>query len=248
MLRRRESVYGPVRVRPLENDDLTAAAVLHRRVLNTEFLSHCGLAFMRTYYQAWVEAPGSVAIAAVDERGDLLGVLLGATDPATHVRAMVCRRGLAIGSRLVAYAMGHPALAKDLIVTRGRRYARGIARLVVARPGRPPRSSAGVDAGPRVGEVTHLFVRLDRQGSGTGRALLDAAAALARDAGVDELVLVTAPELAARKFYERLGWLAEGEMSSRSGELFVRYRLPLTAGTVNSDDGAGTGGSAAIIY
>ena len=64
---------GPVRVRPLVKDDLVAAAVLHRRVLNSEFLSHCGLVFMRTYYRAWVEAPGSIAIAAVDESGDLLG-------------------------------------------------------------------------------------------------------------------------------------------------------------------------------
>jgi GNAT superfamily N-acetyltransferase len=234
-----------VRVRPLVKDDLVAAAVLHRRVLNSEFLSHCGLVFMRTYYQAWVEAPGSISIAAVDESGDLLGALLGATDPATHIRAMVRRRGLTIGFRLVAYAMGHPALAKDLIVTRARRYARGVARLVVARPGRLPRSSAGA-AG--VGEVTHLFVRLDRQGPGIGCALLDAAVEAARHAGVDELVLVTAPDLAARKFYERLGWLADGEMSRRSGEPFVRYRLPLTAGTANGDGGADTGGLPAINH
>jgi hypothetical protein len=142
---------GAVRVRPLVEADLTAAAALHRRVLNTEFLSRWGPAFMRTYYQAWVEAPGSIAIAAVDERGDLLGALLGATDPATHVRAMMRRRGLRIGSPLVAYAMVHPALARDLIVTRGRRYARGIERSIAARLRGPASLSSDGVAGPAVG-------------------------------------------------------------------------------------------------
>ena len=47
-------------------------------------------------------------------------------------------------------------------------------------------------------------------------------------AGIDEFVLVTPPGLAARTFYERLGWRFDGELTSRSGERFVRYgcRLP----------------------
>jgi GNAT superfamily N-acetyltransferase len=235
-----------VRVRPLIKADLTAAALLHRRVLDMEFLSRYGLAFMRTYYQAWIEAPGSIAVAAVDERGDLLGALLGATDPATHVRAMIRRRGMQIGARLTAYAIVHPPLAKDLIATRGRRYARGIARLVVVRLRRPAPSSSGTVSGPAVGEVTHVLVQPDRQGLGIGRALIDAAVEMARFAGVDELVLVTPPDLAARKFYERLGWLADGAMTSRSGEPFLRYRLPLGADVPTDVAGAVNDGSIAI--
>ena len=220
-----------MRVRPLIKADLTAAAVLHRRVLDMEFLSRYGLAFMRTYYQAWIEAPGSIAVAAIDERGDLLGALLGATDPATHVRAMIRRRGLQIGVQLAVYAIVHPPLVKDLIVTRGRRYARGLVRLVVVRLRRAVPSSSTRAAGPTVGEVTHVLVQPDRQGLGIGRALVDAAVEMARVAGVDELALVTHPDLAARNFYERLGWLADGKMTSRSGEPFLRYRLPLGDGS-----------------
>jgi GNAT superfamily N-acetyltransferase len=235
-----------VRVRPLIKSDLIAAAVLHRRVLEMEFLSRYGLAFMRTYYKAWIEAPGSIAVAAVDERGDLLGVLLGARNPATHVRAMIHRRGMQIGVQLAAYAIVHPPLAKDLIVTRGRRYARGLARLVVVPLRRPVPSSSIRAPGPTVGEVTHVLVRPDRQGLGIGRALVDAAVEMARVAGVDELVLVTPPDLAARNFYERLGWLADGKMTSRSGEAFLRYRFQLGADVSIDVDGADADGSTAI--
>ena len=235
-----------MRVRPLLKADTTAAAALHRRVLIMEFLSRYGLAFMRTYYQAWIEAPGSIALAAFDERGDLMGALLGATDPATHVRAMIRRRGLQIGVQLAAYAIVHPPLAKDLIVTRGRRYARGLARLVVVSLRRPAPSSSGTETGPAVGEITHLLVQPDHQGLGIGRALVDAAVEMALVAGVDELVLVTPPDLAARNFYERLGWLADGEMTSRSGEPFLRYRFPLGSDVSIDVAGAVDEGSAAI--
>jgi len=231
-------------IRPLLRVDLTAAAVLHRRVLDMEFLSRYGLAFMRTYYQAWIEAPGSIAVAAVDESGALLGALLGATDPAAHARAMVRRRGRQLAVRLAAYALVHPPLAKDLIVTRGRRYARGLARLLVVALRR--RASSGGRVGPVVGEVTHVLVRPDRQGCGIGRALLDAAVKAARVAGVDELVLVTPPDLAARNFYERLGWLEDGEMTSRSGEAFLRYRFPLGVDVPSDVDGGDAGGSRGI--
>jgi hypothetical protein len=50
-----------------------------------------------------------------------------------------------------------------------------------------------------------------------------------RNADLDELVLVTPPDLAAGTFYERLGWLPSGEVTSQSGEAFLRYRFPLAA-------------------
>jgi ribosomal protein S18 acetylase RimI-like enzyme len=194
-----------------------------------EFLVRCGLAFMRTYYQAWVEAPQAIALAAVDERGNLVGALLGALDPAIHTRAMVRRHGARLVARLVVHALGHPALAKDLVVTRGRRYARGLARMVVARFRRTPAPSYAGTGDPTIGEITHVLVRPDLQGSGIGRALVDAAVVAGRSVDLDELVLVTPPDLAARAFYERLGWLAAGQVVSRSGEHFLRYRFPLRA-------------------
>ena len=218
-----------MRVRALAHADLTSAARLHRCVLDMEFLSRYGHAFMRTYYQAWVEAPQGIALAAVDEGDIVVGTLLGALDPAAHTRGMVRQHGVKLGARLAVKALGHPSLAKDLIVTRGRRYVRGLARLVTARSGRRFEPPIGRTQGPAVGEITHLAVQPDRQGSGIGRALVDAAVTAGRNADLDELVLVTPPDLAAGRFYERLGWLASGEVTSQSGEAFRRYRFPLAA-------------------
>jgi len=188
-----------------------------------EFLSRFGPAFMRTYYRAWIHTPGSVSLVARDDHGDLVGVLLGASDPGVHVRAMVRHHGVRIGARLVGYALVHPRLAKDLIVTRGWRYTRGVARLVLARLSRSPATSPVVDEAV-VGELTHVLVSPAYQGRGVGRALVEAFVDAAREAGVHELMLVTPPDLAARHFYERLGWRCEGDMRSRSGEDFLRFR------------------------
>jgi GNAT superfamily N-acetyltransferase len=171
-----------------------------------------------------MEAPESISLVAVDEGGVVLGVLLGATHPANHVRAMVRRSGLRLAARLAVSAMLQPRLAKDLIITRGRRYARGVTRLLIVRVF-PRRVTSPQGADTEVGEITHVFVRPQEQGRGIGRALLDAAVQQARSAGVRELVLVTPPDLAARNFYERLGWHPEGLMRSRSDESFLRFRL-----------------------
>jgi GNAT superfamily N-acetyltransferase len=213
-----------VNVRVLVDADLRDAASIHRDVLDMEFLSRLGPAFMRAYYRAWIEAPGSISLAALDDDGRLLGVLLGASEPATHVRAMVRHRGLGLGIKLVTYASFHPRLAKDLLVTRSRRYARGISRLLATRRTRAPNSQTQ-RAEPVVGEITHVLVRSEAQGRGVGRGLVVAAVNAARLAGVEELVLVTPPDLTARHFYESLGWRPEGAMQSRSGEDFLRFRF-----------------------
>jgi GNAT superfamily N-acetyltransferase len=224
-----------VNVRTLVDADLPEAALIHRGVLDMEFLSRLGPAFMRAYYQAWIEAPGSISLAALDDDGHLLGALLGASDPATHVRAMVRHRGLGLGIKLVTYASVHPRLAKDLVVTRGLRYARGLTRLLVTRHARSSKPQAQ-RAESVVGEITHVLVRPDAQGRGVGRALLDAAVSAARFAGVQEIVLVTPPELGARYFYESLGWRSEGAVKSRSGEDFLRFRFIVRDGGPSDPD------------
>ncbi|HVA52616.1 MAG TPA: GNAT family N-acetyltransferase [Acidimicrobiales bacterium] len=199
-------------------------AFLHCRVLDMEFLSRFGPNFMSAYYLAWIDAPGAIAVVATDSGGDVLGALLGATDPARHARAMVHQSGVRLALSLAKSAVARPRLAKDLMVTRGQRYARGLSRLLIARIS-PRKAPASQSTGTKVGEITHVLVRPEDQGRGVGRALMDAARQQAHSSGVNELVLVTPPDLAARTFYERLGWQSEGTMTSRSGERFLRFRL-----------------------
>lgn len=236
-----------MRVRRLEAGDLARAAALHHEVLDIEFLSRYGVAFLRTYYGAWLDAPEAIALAAVNDHGELLGVLLGATDPAVHVGGMMRRHGILLGARIASHAFAHPAVAKDLVVTRGIRYTRGVARVVAARfPGSNPSRSSDGATGPLVAEITHVLVQPARQGSGVGRALVEAATEEARAGGRDEMILVTPPDLGARAFYERLGWRADGEVTSRSGEHFVRFRLPLQPSRAVERDGTGQSSAGAV--
>ncbi|MHB8378916.1 MAG: GNAT family N-acetyltransferase [Acidimicrobiales bacterium] len=224
-----------VNVRSLAVIDVHEAALLHCRVLDMEFLSRFGPNFMRAYYRAWIDAPGEIALVATNDDGDVIGVVLGATDPAGHARAMVRQSGVRLAVGLATSALSRPQLAKDLVVTRGRRYARGVGRLLTARIS--PRTSSGLRGTDfRVGEITHVLVRPEDQGRGVGRVLLDAAVLQARTTGVDELVLVTPPDLPARNFYERLGWRTEGTMTSRSDEEFLRFRLVIGEKGPKGDD------------
>ncbi|MHB1929569.1 MAG: GNAT family N-acetyltransferase [Acidimicrobiales bacterium] len=200
-------------IRPLAPPDCRDAAELHAQVLGMEFISRFGPGFLRAYYRAWIEAPGGLALGAVDGEGRLAGVVLGAIDPPGHSAAMVRRHGLGLALRMAMAAARRPRLAGEVATTRVRRYARGVARAVAAAP----------DGAQRVGEVTHLLVAPTAQGAGVGRALVQAAEDVSRRAGVEALVLVTPPDLAARQFYEHLGWERAGELTSRSGEPFVRF-------------------------
>ena len=205
--------------------DLDAVVAVHREVLDMEFLSRFGPRFLRVYYQAWITTLGSVALVALED-GVVVGGLLGASDPARHVRAMVRDHGMTLALHQAGAALINPLLARDLIATRAARYVRGVARLVTSR-WRQPASVA--PSGPVVGEITHVLVTRRVQGHGAGRALVEAALAQMRADGVHSVELVTPPDLAARHFYERLGWRLTGERASRSGEPFLHFTFDLDA-------------------
>jgi ribosomal protein S18 acetylase RimI-like enzyme len=197
-----------------------------------EFLARAGRRFLRHYHRAWIDTGDAIALAATDEDGRVVGFLLGALRPAGHFRTMVRRHGADLAGALVLAALARPRLAWELFTTRLLRYARGLLRMawssVTGRRAVRDAPAPTVVPSRRIGEVTHVLVRPDLQGSGAGRALLVEAEAAARRAGVEELVLVTPPDLAgAVGFYEHMGWQRAGELTSRSGEPFVRFRLVL---------------------
>ena len=109
-------------VRALVDADVRRAAQLHRDVLSMEFISRCGSTFMRTYYRAWSRSPSAIALVASDDERAAAG------------RAAGSERSL--GTRAIAHAAVHPAILKELIVTRGRRYSRGLLRFMRTRGSR----------------------------------------------------------------------------------------------------------------
>ncbi len=223
-------VNASLQVRQAEISDIRSAVALHREVLKVEFLARCGNRYLRRYYRAWIESPGALSLVAIDGDGALCGVLLGAFDPGRHVKAMVKSHGVALGILLVGYAFTHPRFGKELFLTRWKRYALGIWR--VARGSFTKRrdviETSRSPAAPSVGEITHLLVSESHQGSGIGRLLVNEAESIAQLHGVAEMTLVTPPDMAARQFYEHLGWEFGGTLTSRSGEEFVKYRHLIT--------------------
>ena len=93
------------------------------------------------------------------------------------------------------------------------------------------RSGAGVgfvSAGPcrheeAVGEVYAIYVRPDAWGTGSGWALMDAAVAWLAERWQEAILWVAEENPRARGFYERYGWVAEGD-SRRGGR--PRRRRP----------------------
>ncbi len=236
-----------VDVTELQIEDVPASARLHAEVLHMEFLARCGERFLRRYHRAWIKSSSGIALASHDDSGELVGVLLGALHPDAHFRSMVRRSGLDLAFGLVARAVSHPSFGWELVTTRGVRYVRGLTRMGSAALRRAARGrrreSTQSDTGlpvavagaatakakvKVVGEVTHVMVAPACQGKGVGRALLEQAAVRGRGAHLDELVLVTPPDLAAASVYDHLGWKREGSLTSKSGEAFVRFTLPLT--------------------
>jgi GNAT superfamily N-acetyltransferase len=208
-----------ITIRPLTKADAAAVSALQKDVLDGEFIARCGSGFRRCYHRAWADSAGAIALVAQGVGGQMIGVLLGAVNPAAHYRTMLRRHGLALGFWLLVGAVTDPRLALELLTTRLVRYARGVLRILVLRqPGQ---------AGGAAGEVTHLMVRREAQREGAGTALLEAARNLGEQAGLDELMLVTSLDGGAQRFYEHLGWEPTGECVSRSGEKFLKYRLRL---------------------
>lgn len=209
-----------------------------------EFLARLGPGFLSAYHRAWIASPSGLALAAVDADHNIVGVILASLDPASHYRWMLVHAGPKLAIRLAAQSVRKPALARDLIATRAARYASAVWRQLAT----PTHLEAAATSSSRSGEVTHLMVTPEAQGAGAGAALLAHTERRANAAGLQELVLVTPPGLDSRHFYEHLGWEATGQVTSRSGEHFIRFtrRLGARAGAPKQENQPGDQDSALL--
>ncbi|HEY3906630.1 MAG TPA: GNAT family N-acetyltransferase [Streptosporangiaceae bacterium] len=98
-----------------------------------------------------------------------------------------------------------------------------------------------VVTGPEEAEIRALAVLPEAQGSGLGKALLEAIIERARIREVGHLVLVTQADMVtAQRMYAKAGFtrLADRDWSPNPGNLLLAYGLPLTA---CHDSSAGSG-------
>jgi len=207
--------------------DATRSAAIHRQVLGMQFLARPGAGFLVAYHRAWIRSPAGLALGAFGADGELVGFLLGSLDPASHYDWMFRRAGPGLALRLTGGILLRPALAREVVATRGARYALGVLvrlKRQLTHQARPGRTGTDGERGGRAGEITHLAVVTQAQGTGVGRALVEATERRARLSGTGGLVLVTPPDLEAAGFYTHLGWSTDGELTDRSGERFTRFR------------------------
>ena len=77
----------------------------------------------------------------------------------------------------------------------------------------------------RTAKIGRMAVAASSRGKGVGKALMEFAAIAASRDGVEEIVL--AAQLAARKFYQRLGYVEEGDVFVDANLPHVRMRKRL---------------------
>lgn len=215
----------------MERTQTRKAGVLHTRELPHEFLTRLGPDFLSYYYQAFVDSPHAVALAAsADGEESLDGVLIGTFDTGAHYSHLVRRHGPELALGALRQALENPSLGWDILRTRLLRYCRGILRSL-----RYSADKAKKDSSPReqesVGFVAYVAVDARIRGRGVGGRLLGAYEELAREAGIERLELVTLPdERGAAPFFDKLGYEREGEITSRSGERYAFYTRNLLEG------------------
>lgn len=214
-----------VLVRPLGRKDLGFAASLHARSLPNGLFPRLGEPFLRRYYSTFVRSPWGIGL-VVESEGQAVGVVVGTIDDGAHYRYVVRKCWLPLTASALTSLATRPRVALWFLRTRGRRYARGFARLVARRrPESIPTGGAG--PGRRQGVLSHVVVEADWRGCGAGGELVTAFVEWAERRGTADLRLVTHAVDGAAEFYRRLGWTCTGDRAGLDGSAWTEFRLEI---------------------
>ncbi|WP_420174345.1 GNAT family N-acetyltransferase [Luteococcus sp. OSA5] len=189
--------------------DIDDVVALHRRAFPDFFLSQLGPNFLAQFYKGFLTDPTSVTVVAHGEDGRVLGAVVGTTQPAGFFSRLLKRR-------LVGFAAAS-------------------AQAAIQDPKRIPRLARGIlyrgEAGDRVegALLSSICVDPDTQGSGVGRALIDAWCEAARLRGARHAFLTTDAKNneATNGFYQSNGWELTKEFSTPEGRAMNRYEKDL---------------------
>lgn len=213
-------------VRPLSRRDLAFAADLHSRCLPHGLFPQLGRRFLRRYYSTFVRSPWAVGLVAEAE-GRPVGVLVGTIDSRAHYRFVVRKCWAPLMSAGVASLAVRPGVAWWFLRTRGRRYARGLARLAGWTHRRKGPTTARSGSVVREGVLSHAVVGEEARGDGAGAALVSAFVAAARRRGTKRLRLLTHASDGAAEFYGHLGWVVAGERTGFDGTTWTELRFDI---------------------
>ena len=173
-------------IRPLEPRDAAVTADLHIEGQPGTFLTSLGRRFLEALYAQMAVSPYCFGYVAVDERGEVIGVVTGTTDSSAIFKELVLRKGYKLALPVLGSILRHPSLIRNVFQT-----------LVYP-------SQTEIEPGET--EMLYLATRAERRGEGIGRALWWAFADEMRAKGFRSLGLcVDEGNAHAVRFHERQG-------------------------------------------
>ncbi|WP_328971443.1 GNAT family N-acetyltransferase [Streptomyces sp. NBC_00239] len=204
-------------------EELPFVVAEHRKHFPDGFFARLGPAFLTAYSRTYISSPHAGAYIAESD-GEPVGFLVGVIEPVAHRRHVlqVHRRKLLL--RAAGALALRPPLALHFLRTRLPRYCRGLLR------GRP---APQVARGPRgtTAVLAHVAVVEHARSRGIGEVLISRFVEDANNAGCARVSLVTVlGDGGAGMYYERRGWVPQGETSSPDGRRLATYDLLLNSG------------------
>jgi ribosomal protein S18 acetylase RimI-like enzyme len=174
------------RVVAMEKSHAAAAAELHRRGINTGFLSSLGSGFLKQLYKAIRSCPSGFGYVWQEEDGRVLGFIACAESTGRVYKQALRRRGVMMALPILRFLV-RPSVIRRMMQTL--RYP----------------AEAGEELPPA--EVLSIAVDEAARGKGVGKALMEAAFEEFRRRGISRVkVAVGAANEAANKFYLRCGF------------------------------------------
>lgn len=194
----------------LRQSDVVDAALLHEQAFPSFFLSSLGQPFLRQFYRGFIGDHTAVTVVARSASGELLGTVVGTTEPAGFFGRLVRRRFLGFVGASASAAIRTPQAIPRLI--RAVRY----------------RGSAGDQQADGV-LLSSICVAPHAQGAGVGHKLISAWEISVRATGARCAYLTTDSDenLAVNAFYSRAGWTAKATYTTAEGRPMNLYTKDL---------------------
>lgn len=186
-------------VRPLELADVRSAARLHAEAFPGFFLSALGPAFLREFYRGFVTDAAAVTVVALDGVGNIVGVVVGSTQPGGFFKRLVRKQFLGFIVASVLAVVRHPRSLPRLL------------KAVLYRGDVPVDVSGAL--------LSSICVSPNAQNAGVGSVLIHAWTDALRERGLTRAYLTTdrVDNDAANQFYVRAGWVCQAEYTTREG-------------------------------
>ena len=193
------------RVRPLQEGDVPACAMVHRRAFPRFFLAELGPAFLREFYGAFVHDPDAIALVGVDPDGEVRGAVVGTVSPERFFKRLLRRRWHAFAAASLSLVLRRPGTIPRLL------------RAVTYRGDTAPGRSGAL--------LSSICVAPESGGAGLGRMLLAGFHGALRARGVHSAYLTTDADgnRRANDFYVRAGWRLAGRRTTPQGRVMKVY-------------------------